>query len=48
VLSSELLVREPDHARSPKARLRRVEEKLGKAAPARPANQDPRVVGFAD
>jgi acetolactate synthase-1/3 small subunit len=35
-------------ARSPKMRLRRVEEKLGKAAPARPANQDPRVVGFAD
>jgi acetolactate synthase I/III small subunit len=35
-------------ARSPKARLRRVEEKLGKVAPARPANQDPRVVGFAD
>ena len=35
-------------ARSPKVRLRRVEEKLGKAAPARPANQDPRVVGFAD
>jgi hypothetical protein len=29
-------------------RLRRVEEKLGKAAPARPATQDPRVVGFAD
>jgi len=37
-------------ARSPKARLRRVEEKLGKTAPARPnpASQDPRVVGFAD
>jgi acetolactate synthase I/III small subunit len=39
-------------ARSPKARLRRPEEKLGKAAPARPstspATQDPRVVGFAD
>ena len=35
-------------ARSPKARLRRVEEKLGKVAPARPVNQDPRVVGFAD
>ena len=35
-------------ARSPKARLRRVEEKLGKVAPTRPANQDPRVVGFAD
>ncbi len=37
-------------ARSPKARLRRVEEKLGKIAPARPnpASQDPRVVGFAD
>jgi acetolactate synthase I/III small subunit len=35
-------------ARSPKARLRRVEEKLGKAAPERPASQDPRVVGFAD
>jgi len=35
-------------ARSPKARLRRVEEKLGKVAPARPAAQDPRVVGFAD
>ena len=35
-------------ARSPKMRLRRVEEKLGKAAPARPATQDPRVVGFAD
>lgn len=35
-------------ARSPKARLRRVEEKLGKVAPERPANQDPRVVGFAD
>jgi acetolactate synthase-1/3 small subunit len=38
-------------ARSPKARLRRVEEKLGKAASARPSNpatQDPRVVGFAD
>ena len=35
-------------ARSPKMRLRRVEEKLGKGARARPANQDPRVVGFAD
>lgn len=37
-------------ARSPKARLRRVEEKLGKTAPARPnpSSQDPRVVGFAD
>ena len=35
-------------ARSPKVRLRRVEEKLGKAAPPRPATQDPRVVGFAD
>jgi acetolactate synthase-1/3 small subunit len=35
-------------ARSPKVRLRRVEEKLGKAAPTRPATQDPRVVGFAD
>jgi acetolactate synthase-1/3 small subunit len=38
-------------ARSPKARLRRAEEKLGKTAPARPSNpaaQDPRVVGFAD
>jgi acetolactate synthase-1/3 small subunit len=35
-------------ARSPKARVRRVEERLGKAAPARPAAQDPRVVGFAD
>jgi len=38
-------------ARSPKARLRRVEEKLGKTASARPSNpatQDPRVVGFAD
>src|SRR6266403_5429 len=34
-------------ARSPKMRLRRVEEKLGKAAPARPSTQDPRVVGFA-
>jgi len=38
-------------ARSPKTRLRRAEEKLGKTAPARPSNpaaQDPRVVGFAD
>ena len=35
-------------ARSPKGRLRRVEEKLGKVAPVRPANQDPRVFGFAD
>jgi len=38
-------------ARSPKTRLRRAEEKLGKAAPPRPSNpaaQDPRVVGFAD
>ena len=35
-------------ARSPKARLRRVEEKLGKAAPSRPTSEDPRVVGFAD
>src|SRR6266568_2809572 len=38
-------------ARSPKTRLRRAEEKLGKTAPPRPSNpaaQDPRVVGFAD
>ena len=38
-------------ARSPKTRLRRAEEKLGKTAPVRPSNpaaQDPRVVGFAD
>ena len=35
-------------ARSPKVRLRRVEEKLGKAAPGRPPAPDPRVVGFAD
>jgi acetolactate synthase-1/3 small subunit len=38
-------------ARSPKTRLRRAEEKLGKTAPTRPSNpaaQDPRVVGFAD
>src|SRR5213594_4005518 len=38
-------------ARSPKMRLRRAEEKLGKTAPPRPSNpaaQDPRVVGFAD
>jgi acetolactate synthase-1/3 small subunit len=35
-------------ARGPKARLRRVDEKLGKAAPPRAASQDPRVIGFAD
>jgi acetolactate synthase-1/3 small subunit len=35
-------------ARGPKARLRRVDEKLGKAAPPRAATQDPRVIGFAD
>jgi acetolactate synthase I/III small subunit len=35
-------------ARSPKARLRRVEERLGKGTPPRPPSQDPRVVGFAD
>jgi len=38
-------------ARSPKTRLRRADEKLGKTAPTRPSNpatQDPRVVGFAD
>jgi acetolactate synthase-1/3 small subunit len=35
-------------ARGPKAKLRRVEEKLGKTAPPRQSSQDPRVVGFAD
>jgi acetolactate synthase-1/3 small subunit len=37
-------------ARSPKNRMRKVEEKLGKrpGAPARPQPQDPKVVGFAD
>jgi hypothetical protein len=34
-------------ARGPKARLRRVDEKLGKPA-THPAPPDPRVVGFAD
>jgi acetolactate synthase-1/3 small subunit len=37
-------------ARSPKNRVRKVEEKLGKrpGPPARPQPQDPKVVGFAD
>jgi acetolactate synthase I/III small subunit len=36
-------------ARSPKSRVRRVEDKLGKRpAPARPQSQDPKVIGFAD
>jgi hypothetical protein len=36
-------------ARGPKTRLRKVEERLGKARDAaRPAADDPRVVGFAD
>ena len=37
-------------ARSPKSRVRKVEEKLGKrpGPPARPQPQDPKVVGFAD
>ena len=36
-------------ARGPKTRLRRVEEKLGKPREAaRPPNDDPKVVGFAD
>jgi acetolactate synthase-1/3 small subunit len=35
-------------ARGPKTRLRKLEERLGKAREARPASDDPRVVGFAD
>jgi acetolactate synthase-1/3 small subunit len=36
-------------ARSPKNRVRKVEEKLGKRPePPRPQSQDPKVVGFAD
>ena len=36
-------------ARGPKARLRKVDEKLGKARQsARPPSDDPKVVGFAD
>jgi len=36
-------------ARSPKNRVRKVEEKLGKRpGPPRPQSQDPKVVGFAD
>ena len=36
-------------ARGPKTRLRRVPDRLGKPRPpVAPANQDPRVVGFAD
>src|SRR5687767_541351 len=37
-------------ARSPKSRVRKVEEKLGKhpAPPGRSQPQDPKVVGFAD
>ena len=34
-------------SRSPKHRMRKVEEKLGKRPP-RPQSQDPKVVGFAD
>ena len=36
-------------ARGPKTRLRKVPERLGKPRqPARPASDDPKVVGFAD